>query len=257
MMRTVVVGAAVLIAAPVSAQTAGERPPSIRVQGTGVVEVPPDLASMNYTVSGEGKSPDDATRMLVTKQAAIRDGLTALLGAGAELTSSSVSIEQARDPRCGASASPMSIDLGETRLSEGNCAVTGYVATIKGRARTGVIDRIGTAVGLAGRLGASEAAIEEFELTDPVSAKKRALAAAIADARGQAAAMAAGAGVKLGELIELTDQDSRDNASDIVVTGMAAQAPAAPMQPAPATIDVKPRPIETRAVVYARYAIAR
>lgn len=257
MMRTLILGTAALIAGPALAQTSGQRPPSIRVQGTGVVEVAPDLASMNYIVSGEGKSPDDATRMLVTKQAAIHDGLTALLGSGAELTSSSVSIEQARDPRCSASPGPMSIDLGEMRMSEGNCAVTGYVATIRGRARTGVIDRIGTAVGLAGRLGASEAVTDEFELTDPVAAKKRALAAAIADARSQAAAMAAGAGVKLGELIELTDQDSRDNDSDIVVTGMAAQAPAAPMQPAPATIDVKPRPIETRAVVYARYAIAR
>lgn len=252
-MRLLIPGTAALIAAPALAQE-DVRPSHIQVQGMAIVETSPDKAQMTYSVNGEGKTADDASRALATKQKAIRDGIASLLGRNAELTTSDVTIGEVRAPQCDANP------YGRPRLSEGPCAVIGYIATISGMVRTGAVDRIGTAVGLAGRLGARDARMQRFDLADPGAAKRRAITAAIADARRRAEALASGAGVRLGELLTLSDQ----NGGDVVVQGIEASdigafsgPPAPPAPPAPVPIDVKPRPIETRATVYARFAIAR
>lgn len=252
MMRTFVVGAAVSIAVPAWAQTEAERPPNIQVQGTATVETMPDRAQISYSVRGEGKTADDASRSLAATQKAIRDGLGLLLGKATEMTTGDVVLNEVRGPQCDANP------YGRQRMSEGDCAVVGYVATIAGMVRTGAIDQAGTAVGLAARLGARDARIQRFELADPSTARGRATAAAIIDARRRAEALASGAGVQLGELLTLTDQSG---SGDIVVQAVrvarADLSPPPPAPPAPVAIDVKPKPIETRATVYARYAIAR
>ncbi|WP_162236470.1 MULTISPECIES: SIMPL domain-containing protein [unclassified Sphingomonas] len=251
-MRTLILGTAALIAVPALAQTEAERAPNIQVQGSATVETRPDRARMAYSVRGEGKTADDASRALATTQRAIRDGLGGLLGRDTEMTTGDVAIGEVRGPQCDTNP------YGRPRLSEGDCAVVGYIATISGMVRTGAIDRIGTAIGLAGRLGARDARLQNFELADVAAAKRRATAAAIVDARNRAETLATGAGVRLGDLLALTDQTG---INDVVVQSLgvsrSAGPPAPPAPPPPIPIDVKPKPIETRATVYARFAIAR
>lgn len=251
-MRTLLSIGAALAAPPALAQADGERPAHIQVAGTARVETRPDRANMAYTVTGEGRTADEASAALATKHEAIVDGLSALLGRGTELTSGNVNVAQVRPPQCQAN------DYGRPQLSEGACAVIGYTATLQGNVESGAVDRIGTAVGLAARLGARNAHLQGFELADPAAAKRRATSAAILDARARAEAMAAGAGVRLGELLTLSDQN---NGGEVVVTaqdiGRLNGPPAPPAPPAPVQIDIKPRPIETRATVYARFAIQR
>lgn len=75
-----------LIATPVMAQSADERVPLIQVMGVGTVSTPPDVATISYSVIGEGRTADDASAALATKQRAIVAELTALLGRGARLS---------------------------------------------------------------------------------------------------------------------------------------------------------------------------
>lgn len=249
-MRQLLSIGAALFAPPALAQSDSERPAHIQVAGTARVETKPDRARMNYTVTGEGRTADEASTALATKHKAIIDGLSALLGRGTELTAGNVAVGQVRPPQCQGN------DYGRPQLSEGACAVIGYTATLQGNVETAAVDRIGTAVGLAARLGARNAQVQGFELADPAAAKRRATSAAILDARARAEAMATGAGVRLGALLTLSDQN---NGGDIVMQaediGYLPGPPAPPAPPAPVAIDIKPRPIETRATVFARFAI--
>ena len=142
---------------------------------------------------------------------------------------------------------------GRPRLSEGVCAVSGYVASLQGMVRTGVVEKAATAAGLAARLGARDARVQSFQLGDLAAAQRRATAAAISNAQAKAEAMAAGAGVRLGALLSLNDQSS---GSDLVVSGNFQSLASAPPPP-PVAIEVSPRPIETQGRVFARYAIIR
>ncbi|KQM93467.1 hypothetical protein ASE70_13690 [Sphingomonas sp. Leaf22] len=237
-----------LIATPVMAQSADERVPLIQVMGVGTVSTPPDVATISYSVIGEGRTADDASAALATKQRAIVAELTALLGRGARLSSGEVSVIEARSDKCenftGYNSRP--------RLSEGDCAVTGYIATLQGTARTGAVDRAGTAVGAVARLGARDARIQGFSLRDPTEAQRRATAAAIAAARAKAEAMAAGAGVRLGELLALHDPNAQmDMAMSADDIGSMSLGNARPR----VEIAVAPKAIETQARVNARYAI--
>ncbi len=239
-----------LTATPALAQSGDDRVPVIQVLGMGTVSTPPDVATITYSVTGEGKTADEASTALVTKHQAVLNGLKELLGRGARLSSSEVNLTEVRSPKCetgnGYNARP--------RLSEGDCAVTGYIATLQGAARTGAIDRAGTAVGLAARLGARDARIQGFSLRDPAAAQRRATAVAIAAARTKAEAMAAGAGVKLGDLLALHDPNAQ---MDMAITAEDIGHMSLGNARARVEIPVSPAPIDTHVRVNARYAIAR
>lgn len=247
-MRRMIVVAALLGATPADAQDTPAR--LIQVTGSATVETAPDIAVLSITLRGEGRTADDATRQLATRQKAVTGGLAALLGADGEPKTGDVTVTQARGEGCADGAD----DDGKPRLSTGRCAVTGYIATMQMTLRTRQVTKAATAAGLASRLGASEARLDGFGLADPDAARTRARAAAVMAARRQAEALANGAGVRLGEVMTIRDQMDYD----VVVTG-ARKSPAAPpaqMSPAPVEIEATPRPIDTRAQVFVAYAIA-
>lgn len=229
-----------------------ERAPSIQVVGTATVSTKPDVANLIYWVTGEGRTADEASISLATKQKAIVAGLARLLGDGTQLSSGEVSVIETRSPQCDAAGNPNN----RPRLSQGACEVSGYIATLQGTGRTRAVEKAGTAAGLAARLGARDARVQSFQLSNSVEAQRQATAAAIANAREKAQAMAAGAGVRLGALIGLNDQfspgESRVAARDI------SSFPEAPASLAQAVeINVSPRPIDTQARVFAQFAIAQ
>lgn len=244
-----ILAAAILFPQALSAQEPRSR--TIDVTGAGVVQTVPDIALLVIYLRGEGPTPDAATTALAAKQKAVTNGVLSLLGRDNELTTTNVIVIEARGSAC---ADPRGYD-NRPRLSTGDCAVAGYVATLQANIRTRSIDKAGTAVGLASRLGASDARLEGYTLSNPDAAKRRASAAAIAVARQQAEALASGAGVTLGRITAIRDQANYD----ITVTGartaeFAPPPPPMPMAP-PVTIVTKPMPIETRAQVSVTYAI--
>lgn len=248
--RTALIAAVVVVAPAKAQQAPAER--VIQVLGTGVVRTTPDIANLEFWLRGEGTAPDAATRALAAKQKAVIDGLTTLLGQSAEVTTGAVTLIEARGAACDDARGYGS----KPRMSDGPCAVTGYVATVQGGARTSALDRAGTAAGLALRLGASDARLQEFILADPADAVRRATAAALRDARNRAEAIAAGAGVRLGPVSSVRDGN---HGGEVVISANARAAPSPPppeVVSAPVQLDTKPRPIETRTQVTVTYTIA-
>lgn len=242
------------IAAPASAQDEPAPRATINVVGYGKVTSPPTVASIDYWVAGEGKTPDAASGALAEKQRAVSRGLSGLLGRDAQISGGNVVVIETRSPEC---KGPNSYGA-QPQLSEGACTVTGYIATLQGNIRTSAVTKAGTAVGLAVRLGARDARLQQFLLADEADAQRRAMADALADARRRAEALASGSGAKLGEVVSIRDQNSGMR-GELMVTGANARmdAPPPPPPPPPVEIELTPRPIETVAQVYVSYAIAR
>lgn len=238
-----------VIAAP-SALAQEGRSRTIEVTGTGTVQTMPDVAMLDIWLRGEGATADEATSALAAKQKAVAGGLAALLGGDRDLTTGNVTILQVRGDGC---ADGQGYDR-QPRLSTGTCAIRGYIATMQLALRTHAVTKAATAVGLVSRLGASDARLQGYSLSDPDAAQARARAAAVETARRQAMALASSAGVRLGGVMTVRDQMGYD----VVVSAQRA-APAAPPPPPPppppVEIDAKPRPIDTRAQVYVTYAI--
>ena len=248
-MRYLLAPAMVLIPQAIFAQVAPER--TVQVTGTGTVETLPDIALLDLYFRGEGPTADAATTQIVAKQKAVTEGLASLLGSNNELTASNVTIIEARGSTCADARGYGS----QPRLSTGDCAVTGFIATMQTRLKTRAVGKAATAAGLASRLGASDARVQGFALSDPNAAQAKANTAAIAVAAQRATALASGAGLRLGPIVTIRDQANYD----IVVS--AAYAPPPPPPPpaprvSPVVIDIKPTPIETRAQVFVTYAIA-
>lgn len=228
--------------------------PSIQVIGTGTVKTPPDVARLSFDLRGEGKTADEATQALVNRQKAIVDALGAL----AQTTSMSIhtsdmKVEAARAADCKRENRFDDSD-DNPRLSTGTCAITGYVASESVNVRTSDVKDAGTAVGLAGRLGADNASVEGYDIQDSAAARRQATANALADAQSQATAIARGSDAALGALLSVRTQDA-ESTLDMIVTGM--REPAPPMlEPAPIVVTTLPQPIETTARLVVTYAIA-
>ena len=209
--------------------------PQVAITGVGTVKTPPDAATLNYTVRGEGRTSDEAARELETSRAAIEDGLSAM--APIQLTTSGLSIDEDRGEDC--DVDPYD---GSPRLSVGDCAVQGYVATLRVNAKTSDVEGAGTMLSLAARLGAKEASVA-FALQHPQIAQTAAAAQALADARQRAEAIVANSHSRVGEVLSVRDSEAASALNEIVVNGEFPKLQ--PRPEAPVRVSLKPEPIET------------
>lgn len=255
MARKISIGAAAALGLAASSawaqDTAAPAAPSIQVVGVGIVKTPPDVARLSFDVRGEGATADKATQALVDRQKAIVDALTALAGANPiAIHTSDMKVEAARSPAC---KSEDRFD-GGPQLSTGGCAITGYVAHEAVGVRTRDVKDAGTFAGLAARLGADDASVEGYEVEDTAAARQAATAKALADARGQASAIAQGAGASLGALLSVRNQDVAPALYDVIVTAERAPPPA--VAAPPIVVTTLPEPIDTTVRLAVTYAIA-
>jgi len=263
----------VLAALPAPAATQMQmetKPATIVVTASGSVETAPDMATLTLTIRGEGKTPDAATAALAAKQKAMIGGLRAL-DRKMDVRTGSISISEARSGNCDGrrdytgedvadalsraadDLSAMAEDIGH-KAPTGPCVVIGRVAEIETTIIMSSVKDAGTAVGLAGRLGAREAKVETFGLHDEADASNRAIAQAIASARAQAQTIAVASGAKLGPLVSVIDGNER-GVPTLMISVM--QAPAPPDMPPPIVVDISPRPVETSARLIVTFAIAK
>lgn len=223
-------------------------PPHITVGGSGQVFTPPDLATISYTVRGEGVTSDDAVAQMVAKRAKIDAGLA--LFKQIEARASQVSVREVRAREC-------QQNYGAPTLSTGACTVIGYVAELSVTVRTTLPKQAGTIIGLVGRQGASNPGLGGFALSDPGAAQRRAIAAALDDARRKAEAIAAGTNVKVGRLITISSGNGY-NPVEVQdgIREMSAPPPPPPPPPPPIAVDLTPQPISTSASVTVTYEVA-
>jgi uncharacterized protein YggE len=244
-MRLVVIAAVALFASPAFGQASATAPQTISVTGHGKVSVPPDTANIRYWLRGEGKTPDEATRSMVETQTRVENGVKGFLGPKADIANSDLVVIEVRDPNCKS-------ERNQATLSEGECAIIGYVATAQAEVTTPAISRAGTAVGLASRLGARDARLINFELRNLANARTEAMTRAVADARAQAQVLSAAAGGHLGRVLNI-------NYGSYIATPLAQDLPMvaapAPPPPPPVQIDMKPRPEDVTADVSVSYEL--
>lgn len=239
--------AAMALAAPQGVQSNESKVSRIVVEGSGSAKNPPNVADIEYEIDGEGQTSDQAVTSLVSRSAAVERALRSMDPA-LDLHSTTVEVQAVRRGEC------KKEDYDVTaHLSTGDCAIIGYVATQDFDLRTNKVGDAGTMVGLASREGASNPKIDSFGLVDQRGAKQQAIAAALADARSKAEAVAAGSNARLGELVSVSLDGARGE--DIIVTG--SRLTRGLVQDTPVTVMVTPGPVVTTAQVTVTYAIAR
>jgi len=263
---------------PVLAQTGREtKPATIIVSATGSVETAPDKATLSISIRGEGKTADTASAALAARQKAVISGLRSLDPRIGTRTGA-ISIREAYAGNCDNDdrfsmvsddlesvadtldsvademAADHALDSLPARAGKKDCTVVGRVAQIETSVIMSSVKDAGTAVGLAGRLGASRARIDDFGLSDDSGASNRAIAKAVENARAKAQAIATASGAKLGQIVSVDDGSERGMSGGLTVFAMKAPAEFAP---APIVIDVSPKPVETSARLTVTFAIER
>ena len=184
-----------------------------------------------------------AAGVLIEKSLQSMDG-------GAEPRTSEVQVFAARSPDCKDS------DYGNrSQLSEGACAVAGYIATQTIVVRTGAVKDAGTMAGLVARSGGFNVRVEDFGLSDPRLAKQHAMALALEDARMKAAAVAQGSHVSLGSISSISTI-GQGAGRDIVITGSRIP-PGNLVSVTPVVVNLNAERVTTSATVTVTYDIAR
>ncbi|MDG5487470.1 SIMPL domain-containing protein [Sphingomonas sp. BGYR3] len=265
--------AAALLVAPVpdaSAQLVDRRAPGITVIGSGTIRTAPDLARLSIAFRQDGTSPDDASRKLATRIAAVQSVLRGLDPTTVTYTSE-IALRTVRNGKCTGntvgSDSMMAVEMAlddalaamadgtDENSDNGPCRIVGHMASASMTAEMTAVEKAGTAAGVARREGADAVRLNEFALKDPQAASRAGLLAAIADARSKAEELARASGVRLGPVVSITNGDGRQDALFAMADADVSQAMNSPPPPV-VTIPVDPQPIDTDVVVTVVYAIA-
>jgi uncharacterized protein YggE len=242
------------VQAPPAAPQAGFQllpvPARMEVTGYGEVKYMPDVATITYTVRGEGATSDEAVRAMTAAAARIGAAVHEI-DAAAEPKTSEVRIAAVRSTEC------KEQEYGPQQLSTGACAISGYVATQSVTLRTLAVKDSGTLVGLVGRAGGLSPRIESFTVRDSRPQQQQAITAALADAASKAAAIAAASHVRLGPILNVTS-GPRNDAPQVVANGLPrVNAPPPPPPPPPVPVNVVPELLTTNSYVTVVYSIAQ
>ncbi len=206
---------------------------AITVSGEGTVHIPPDMALINLGVISSAKSAQDA---LAANAKATQTALAALKAAGVadkDLQTSDFSLQPEYETQ---PPGPPKIPV-----IAGYRAENFVLVTVRDIGQVGALLDKGTASGANSANGIS------FAVSDPAHALDEARQAAFADAKHKAEIYASAAGVKLGQLISLSDGVPGDNGPVMAKYGVAHAQMALPVQPGEETIQ---------AHVIARFAVA-
>lgn len=188
--------AAAVLALPLvlGAQDARATPPQIVVSASHEVEVAPDRAHLTIAVETRGRtsqlaSQDNARIATAVVQAVGRAGIAA-----AQIRTLGLSVQpEYRYPDGG-----------------GRPTVVGYVATNRVLVEVRDIARVGGVIDAAIAQGATNVGGPTFSLANPDSARREALAVAVARARADAEVMARAAGQRLGGILEMSSHDAME-----------------------------------------------
>lgn len=174
------------IAAPALAD--GDVTRTISVTGTGIVEAAPDMATLMIGVTTQGATAAEA---LAENSKATEAVIARLTASGAE----------ARDMQ----TSNLSINPNWTGYDSSTPTIAGYVASNMLTVRVRALDTTGAILDAAVADGANTLNGMTFGLADPEPAYNEARKEAVADARAKAELLAMAAGVKLGQVVSISD----------------------------------------------------
>ena len=218
-------------------------PPSIAVSASGSVKYAPDIARVSFGVRAQSAAASDAAAQVNSRAQSVVKALRGMGISDANIKTSGYSIDyQQNDNAVGAAISggPMS---GEVHRP---IAPPGYYVASETIDVTLAVSQAGTALDGAVKAGANQTYGLSYDTSQRERLFRQALAAGVASARAQANALAAAAGVQLGNVISISTGGG--GGPQPMMAGrmmMAASAPAPPVLGGTDTIEA------TVSVVYA------
>lgn len=179
-----------LLPGPVLAQQSATPPgePQVVVGGEGVVQGVPDRAWISVGAESRASSAREAQRRNAELMTPILDKIKAAGIPAEAIRTIGYDVQYEWDY------------VNNKRVGRG------YVARNTVEIRVDSIDRVGEILELAGGTGATSLGGVRFDLKDRAKLEREALRLAVADARGKAEALAAGAGRQVDRIIRLEEQ---------------------------------------------------
>lgn len=175
----------ILTGSPSATLASSSITPAIITSGDATVSRKPDLAIVSAGIESDGSTASAAQTDLAAKAARLISRIKALGVPDSDLNTTGYWIGPVYDPN------------GRT--------VSGYRAGEQLQAKWHNVDTVGKALDAIVQEGGATNVSVGFTLADPKSAQAEARTLAIADARSKAQAMAAAAGVRLGQVIQVSD----------------------------------------------------
>jgi hypothetical protein len=198
-----------------SAATAAdaEPEPRLRVTGEGTASVEPDMALLYLTVTREG---DSARAALDANSAAMKEVLAAMRAQGIaerDLQTANFSIHPRYQHR----------PHNQSGVQEPP-RIVGYTVSNSLTVRLRDIARLGAILDESVSLGVNEGGNIQFLNDDPAEALTQARQDAVRDALARARTLAEAAGVKLGRILEISEQSRRHQPMPVARMAMAEMA---------------------------------
>jgi uncharacterized protein YggE len=178
-----------------AAVAADDPAPRILVSGEGSAEIAPDMALLTLSVMREASTAREALSENSTAMAKVQKAMTGMGIAKRDLQTSNFSIQPryTQPPRQGPGA-------GEPRK------LVGYMVRNSLSVRVRDISKVGEVLDTSVTLGVNEGGSILFSNDDPSAAITQARVKAVKQALSKAATLAEAAGVKVGKVLEISEQ---------------------------------------------------
>lgn len=227
-MRVVALMLGIAIACPLQAQDLSAadsmhgRGPTITATGHGEARITPDRATLSIGVQTKAATAAQASADNASKQRAVVDALKSLGITDQQISTVEYSVYPESAP---------------TTNTERTPRIIGYTVSNTVRVDVQKIDRLGAIIDAALGHGANAINSLDFSSSNEDDARRAALALAVQRARGDAEAMARGAGGRLGDLVDLTSETGARPIAFGARMSLAAGA-ATPISPGSETVSV-------------------
>jgi uncharacterized protein YggE len=207
---------------------------AIEVTAEARVEVAADMALLDFGVVTQAETAGAASAENAKRMEAVLAAVRKVTGKDARVSTGNYAIRPVHAPQ----------------REPGSPRITGYEVSNVLHLRTTALKTVSEIIDAAVRAGANQVQRLAFTVADDEAPQREALRNAVVKAQGDARAIAAALGVKLGAVLSVVEQDLG------VVRPLARQAFAAAAESAPAT-PIEPGQVEVRARVVLRAEIVR
>ncbi len=187
--------------------------PHVVTSGQGVVQAVPDRAWVSVGAESRASSAREAQRLNTAAMTPILEKLRAAGISGDAIKTVAYDVQYEWD------------------FVNGKRVGKGYVARNTVEVRVDAIDKVGEILEIAGSSGATSLGGVRFDLKDRTKLEREALRLAVADARGKADAIAAGAGRSIDRILRIEEQGVSGGPVPVMYRREAAQLAAAAPPP--------------------------
>ena len=175
----------------VVAAASGDPTHGITVQGTAIISLKPDMASLYLGVDAQASTATQAQSNASKAMAAVIASVKKQGVADADLATQGINLNPTYDPNI-----------------SGTPRVNGYQASQSLAIKVRDLDKVGPVIDAGVAAGATSVGGISFSLADPTAATDQARQMAVADAHKRAQTLATAAGVTLGAPISVTEESA-------------------------------------------------